>query len=85
MFSDLVVSWKIVKDVLLQFGFKEIRKKGKLVYLYFEKRGIFVQVTKEKKIFEITLRQIMDQSQIPEEYFIAAIKLAKYSNREFLK
>lgn len=71
--KDINVSWKIVKDVLISFGFEEIKKEGRLLYLHFKKQEIFVQVPKENKIFYLTLKNIIDQSQIPEELFLAGI------------
>ena len=77
--KDRIVSWKIVKDVLISYGFEEIKKEGRLIYLYFKKHEIIVQVPKERKIFFLTLKHIIEQSQIPEGLFLTRIEEVKRS------
>jgi len=69
-------SWLLVKRVLISHDFSEIHKEDSQ-YIYFEKGETKVQVPKENKIFSLSLGDIISQSQIPIEIFLATLATAK--------
>lgn len=74
-------SWVLVKRVLSSHDFSEIHRDDSQ-YIYFQKGEINVQVPKENKIFSLSLGDIISQSGIPIEIFLATMATAKMMDKE---